>query len=144
MYNYLNYGIEGVHYRVVDGKYVHFLEDAEERRETEVRPLVSLMGIENRTLVPEGDPLRTKSEALTADNLRILAENPAEGVVSETLAERSDELNAIIRDATYRFIPGMTDEDGFRREIDRWMSSGGEKVIEEINAAVLKVDAPPS
>ncbi|PDO10938.1 MAG: peptide ABC transporter substrate-binding protein [Candidatus Reconcilbacillus cellulovorans] len=132
--NYLHYGIEGIHYRVVDGR-VQEIEGTEERREAEVRPLLSLIGLDNRSLEPGGNPLKMKSEALTADNLRFLVPNPAESLVSETWLERRDELDGIIRDATFRFILGQLDENGFDAAVSAWRNAGGDRVIEEINAA---------
>lgn len=135
MYNLLNYGIEGVHYRVVDGQYVEFLEGASELKEREVRPLVSLMGMGKPSLKPYGDPLKARSDALNEDNLSIAVRNPAAALESETLSNQGEELRSLIEEATYLFILGKLDEDGFREAVDRWRSAGGDRAIREINEA---------
>ncbi|TXK80400.1 hypothetical protein [Paenibacillus sp. N3.4] len=42
IYNYLNYGIEGRHYRFVVDSHIEFIPGAAELRESEVRPLTSI------------------------------------------------------------------------------------------------------
>jgi putative aldouronate transport system substrate-binding protein len=133
MWNLMNLGIEDVHYRVVEGSYYEFMEEASLLRELEVRPLISLVGLEAGTLKAYGDPLREKFERLTEDNSSILLHDPTESLSSQTFTEKGYELRSMIDDATYSFILGMMDERGFQLEVERWLRSGGEQIIREYN-----------
>jgi putative aldouronate transport system substrate-binding protein len=133
IWNLMNLGIEDVHYRVVEDHYYEFMKEASMLREQEVRPLISLVGLEVNTLKAYGDPLREKFERLTEDNSSILLHDPTESLHSQTFTDKGYELRSMIDDATYSFILGLIDEKGFQMEVERWLRSGGEQIINEFN-----------
>jgi putative aldouronate transport system substrate-binding protein len=49
--------------------------------------------------------------------------------------ENGTNLNLITSDATTQFITGAIDEAGWNAAVERWLSSGGEDVIAEYQAA---------
>ncbi|TMV17802.1 extracellular solute-binding protein [Paenibacillus thermoaerophilus] len=138
VFNLLKVGIEGVHYKLLgDGKYEE-IPEAKDAREQEVRPLDSIIGLDLTNLKVANDPLREKYEALTIDNAKMVVANPAEALDSPTFTTRGTELKKIIDDATIKFIMGNIDEAGFQAEVEKWKKNGGDKIIEEINAAYAK------
>ena len=47
-------------------------------------------------------------------------------------------LDKIIEDARIQFIVGQIDEEQLKAQWDLWSKSGGDKVIEEVNAVYAK------
>ncbi|WP_246067620.1 extracellular solute-binding protein [Paenibacillus koleovorans] len=135
VFNLMKLGVENTHYKVVGGNSFENIAAANDAREVEVRPLDSLVGMDRTALKAANDPLREKYEALTLDNNKIVVPNPAEAFDSPTLTQRGTELRKIIDDATFKFISGAIDEAAFKAEVEKWKKSGGDKIIEEINAA---------
>ncbi|TPE69793.1 extracellular solute-binding protein [Halalkalibacterium halodurans] len=133
VYNLMAYGIEDVHYETIDGEYFERIEENLDDWAAEVQPLVSLVAREMNYLKAYGDPLYEEYERLTEDNNEIIVTNPAEPLFSPTYTERGTELQKIIDDATYKYILGELDEDGFEAEVERWLTNGGESIIEELN-----------
>ncbi|MNI98578.1 Lipoprotein LipO precursor [compost metagenome] len=64
--------------------------------------------------------------------------NPAGNLLSTTQAEKGTELQKLITDATYKFILGTIDEQGFAKEVDKWRKGGGDKIMEELNEQYQK------
>ncbi len=137
-HDYLNLGIEGVHYKKPTPDSFELIAEADEAREIDVRPLQSLQGFYKETLQPAGDELRALNEQLNDDNANFAVANPAEPLESQTWAERGNELTKIINDALYKYLMGDIDEAGWNKEVERWKAAGGDKVIEEYNAAYAK------
>lgn len=44
-------------------------------------------------------------------------------------------MKKIIDDATYKFILGDISEDQFQKDVEKWKSNGGNKIIEEYEAS---------
>jgi putative aldouronate transport system substrate-binding protein len=112
------------------------------RSNAEVLPLNSLLvsTVNNPNLYKRDpvsiDPLLAEANTLIEDNATMLIENPTVGLSSNTYDARNVELDFIINNATYNFILGKIDEDGFRQEIDSWMQKGGSDVIQELEDAL--------
>lgn len=135
--NLLYWGIEGEHYNVVDGKAIP-IED-QGKIDREVKPYNTIeVGEADTNGRYEGKyeyaPMQ-KANELFADNDNYLVLDPTVTLDSETFSRDKDRLTQIITDATYQFMLGDIDEVGFDKAIDRWLSEGGSKVIEEYNAA---------
>ena len=43
----------------------------------------------------------------------------------------SSSINQIIQDASIKFVSGALDESGFLAEVERWRTTGGDKVAQE-------------
>ncbi|MNU08230.1 Lipoprotein LipO precursor [compost metagenome] len=65
--------------------------------------------------------------------------NPALSIQSQTLTEKSGELDKIKNDARLKYILGEIDDAGWKKEIDKWMKAGGEKGMVELNAEYAKL-----
>ncbi|ACT00462.1 extracellular solute-binding protein [Paenibacillus sp. JDR-2] len=139
--NLMKYGLEGRHY-ALEGKEVLLPVKSEQLRISEVSPLYSLMiaDLSNPNLmkVAQEDPLLALAEKLTVDNEKFIVKDPAANLESVTFDEHSEELNKIITDATYHYILGQIDWNGFNQEIERWKRSGGEQIIEEFTQSYFE------
>ncbi|WP_159887238.1 extracellular solute-binding protein [Paenibacillus puerhi] len=139
IFRYTQLGIEGTHYKSIDGKFYELIAAADTVRDVDVRPLASLQAIlPSNVLKPANDPLREKNIKLNEDNESFIVPSPIEALESATFSEKGNELRKIIDDATLKFILGQIDEDGFQKHVENWRKQGGDKVMEEYNAAYAK------
>ncbi|WP_281888499.1 extracellular solute-binding protein [Paenibacillus sp. YYML68] len=132
--NLMRYGLEGVHY-VAEGDKVVLPAETSRLRSSEVNALYPLMLADlsnpNVKSIARNEPLTELAEQLVKDNESFIVKDPVLGLESKTYDERSGELTKIISDATYNYILGNLDEQGFRGEIEKWKRSGGSQVIQE-------------
>lgn len=128
-------GVEGVHYKKVDENTIEFLPESSDLRTNEVNPWSNVLrfAIFDVYKVKQTDALVQKQKDLIADNKSIAVMNPAANLLSTTQAEKGTELQKLITDATYKFILGTIDEQGFNKEVEKWSKGGGDKIIEELN-----------
>lgn len=137
--NLMKYGFEGRHYRTENGMVI-LPEETSQLRVNEVNPLYSLMiaDISNPNImeVAQKEHLTQIAEQLSKDNEAFLVDDPTVRLSSPTYDEKSAELSTIISDATYNYILGRIDAEGFHQEIERWKQSGGQVVIREFEEAL--------
>ncbi|MFO6498313.1 MULTISPECIES: extracellular solute-binding protein [Bacillus] len=131
--NLMLYGIEGVHYEKKGTRQYHRKQENYHLWEADIQPLQQLIGVNRQALKSAEDPLRAKNEKLEEDNRKIAVLNPAEPLYSATQTERGTELKKIIDDATFQFILGEIDENGFQQAVDKWEERGGAEIIKELN-----------
>lgn len=133
--NLMRYGFERRHHNVQDGK-VYLPEELYALRASEVNALHALMiaDLSNPNLldVANSEPLTELAEQLSEDNEKFLVEDPTVALDSVTYDERGAELAKIIDDATYNYILGHLDEEGFWNEVERWRERGGNQIKEEL------------
>lgn len=136
--NLMMYGFEGRHYYTENGKVI-LPEETSQLRVNEVNPLYTLVisDIGNKHImeVAKKEHLTYIAEQLSKDNESFLVEDPTIQLSSPTFDEKNAELSAIIGDATYNYILGHMDAEGFRQEIEHWKLSGGETIIREFAAS---------
>lgn len=139
--NLMKYGFEGRHY-TMEGNRVILPNESLELRASELSVIYTLMiaDISNPNImkVSKQDPLTETAERLSEDNEKFITRDPTVGLKSNTYDEKNVELYKIISDATYNYIIGQLGEEGFNQEIERWNSSGGNKVIEEYTKAYFE------
>lgn len=143
--NLMVYGFEGRHY-LLDGEGKVILpEETSQLRVFEVNPLYSLMiadiGNKNIMEVAQKEQLTALADQLSQDNEQFLVDDPAVRLTSATYDEKNAELSAIIVDATYNYILGNIDADGFAGEVEKWQASGGSMIIQEYTEAEAKARA---
>lgn len=138
--NMMFWGIEGTHYTVVDGKAK--AGDNQELTEREVKGFKdSVIGEPETNGMYEGFhdlPARIHAEQLVIENEKIAVADPTAALDSVTFTEKGVELQEIIKDATYKYIYGSIDKAGFDKAVEDWKKRGGDKMIEEYNAAYKK------
>ena len=76
--------------------------------------------------------VKDKAERLIYDNESFLIYDPSAPLESPMYNEIGVRLNERIRDATYQFMLGMIDEQGFEAEIDRWLEEGAGRLSRNI------------
>ncbi|MBD2868195.1 extracellular solute-binding protein [Paenibacillus arenilitoris] len=138
--NMMYWGKEGVHYTIQDGK-AKAGED-QELTEREVKGFKdSVIGEPETNGMLEGFhdlPARIHAEQLVLENEKIAVPDPTAPLDSATFTEKGTELQEIIKDATYKYMYGSIDKAGFDKAVEDWKKRGGDKIIEEFNAAYKK------
>ncbi|MGF7031049.1 putative aldouronate transport system substrate-binding protein [Paenibacillus mucilaginosus] len=132
--NLMKYGIEGRQFTLENGTYK---PTQDPKAKAEVTDGNQFMILQNE-VVNYGTELEKLSTKLFQDNATIALANPAAPFISNTEIEKGKELSKIIADATVKFIMGAVDEAGWKQAVDKWLQSGGTKVIEEFNAEYAK------
>ncbi|MEF2965451.1 extracellular solute-binding protein [Paenibacillus sp. M1] len=135
--NVMYWGIEGVHYTVVDGK-AKAAEDKEliEREVKGFKDSVIGESETNGMYEPYNElPGRIHAEELILENVKVGVADPTAALDSPTYMEKGVELQQIITDATYQYMYGQIDKAGFEKAVEDWMNRGGAKIVEEYNAA---------
>ncbi|MFB9274740.1 extracellular solute-binding protein [Cohnella cellulosilytica] len=132
--NLMKYGLEGRHYEVEENK-VRLPKESQEMRNNEVSVIYTLMIADlsnpNIMKIGEQDELTALAERLSEDNEKFIVRDPTVGLKSDTYDEKGGELYKIVSDATYNYILGHLDEEGFKRETERWKNAGGRDIIKE-------------
>lgn len=130
-------GIEGVHHEM-DGNVSERID--EDLWQQEVQPFASSRPKEIGYDLVTGDELKHYSDQLILENEEIAVLNPAYSLESLTFTSQGSELSVIIEDATYQYILGDIDMDGFDAAVERWYSSGGQQIVEEYEAAWAEIN----
>ncbi|WP_084821995.1 extracellular solute-binding protein [Bacillus sp. SA1-12] len=132
MHTLFEWGIEGMHYELVDGKPVP-IEGSDLHNEV-ILPYQLPLGIvpaEVNALKGELTPLETKELEIPKENEPFAIHNPAVNLISDTQSEKGSQLNTIIEDANTKYIMGEIDADEWKEQIKNWRSSGGDQIAEE-------------
>lgn len=130
--DFMQWGLEGVHYKMDNGKPTKIDEARYQKEINILRRLkphtMSEMADGNNS--PEVDKVfaffKEKEDKVVAD--------PSMAYISDTYAERGSELTKIIEDARIKYIMGMIDGDGWNKAIEEWRKKGGDKIIEEFTS----------
>lgn len=135
--NLVQWGVEGEHYTVEDGFAV--IDDDQDKIQKEVFAY-NMLGIgepetNGRYESRHSYEPRQKAEELILENDNHLIHDPTITLDSETYVRDGERLQEIINDATYNYMLGEIDEAGFEKQIEKWKSEGGSKIIEEFNAS---------
>ncbi|NHN30466.1 extracellular solute-binding protein [Paenibacillus agricola] len=139
MADLLEWGIQGKHYDIKDGKAVRTNQDA---FDNEVGfpykfPLETIPVTKIRT---EGvlDPMTKLQIQLEEDNDKYAVMDPTIVLISATWAQKGQELMQILVDAKVKFIMGKIDESGWKAAIDKYKSAGGDQTAKEYAEAYAK------
>jgi len=135
--NLMFWGIENVHYTVVDGEAKP--SDDKELTEREVKGFKdSVIGepeTNGRYEALNELEARILAEQLIIENAKVAIHDPTAALDSATYAEKATELQELITDATYKYIYGSIDRAGYDAAIEDWKKRGGQQMIDEFNAA---------
>ncbi|MCC5895968.1 MAG: extracellular solute-binding protein [Alkalibacterium sp.] len=137
VYIMMTSGIEGVHHEM-DGNTSNRIN--EDLWQQEVQPFASSRPKEIGYDLVTGDELKLYSDNLILENEEIAVLNPAYSLESTTFTSQGSELSVIIEDATYQYILGDIDLDGFEAAVERWYQSGGQQIVEEYEAAWAEIN----
>lgn len=139
MADLLEWGIEGKHYEITEGKAVRTNQEA---FDNEISfpykyPLVTVPLTEIKT-PGDLDPISQKVIEVEKDNEQYAVQDPSMVLLSDTWAEKGAELTQILTDAKVRFIMGRIDENGWRQEVAKFKNAGGDAVAEEYAEAAVQ------
>jgi putative aldouronate transport system substrate-binding protein len=133
--NMMKYGIEGKQYTIENGTYN---QNPDAKLRAEILDGNQFMILQDQ-VVNYGTELEKLSTKLFQDNATIVLANPAAPFISNTEIEKGKELSKIIADATVKFIMGGMNEADWNQAVDKWLQSGGSKIIEEFNVEYAKL-----
>lgn len=134
--NLMNYGIEGRHYTIGSDGYVTVVDDATLTKEFAdlnqfATSFVPDVGLKKAYATKTAEDV----DKVYLDNENYVVGNPAEPLVSDTYSRKGPQLDDIISGANTKFIVGQLDEAGYKAELERWKTQGGNDYIKEINEA---------
>ena len=130
MQDFLAYGYEGEHYRVLpDGRAEMTNQEAKTKEFGSFGQLEINYAKNVRPAVRE--PLREKIDQMVIDNDPYGLVNIASAYMSDTYTALGSILDQIIYDARDLYIAGRIDLPQFQAMINNWRAQGGDKVIEE-------------
>ncbi|NOU92257.1 extracellular solute-binding protein [Paenibacillus sp. LMG 31456] len=137
--NIFEWGIQGVHYSVDNGKAKRTPEQ-DTKYASEVIHLQQALQVADgsRAMPGEFDKYTTKYKAAKKAVEKNLVINPAAAYITPTLVSKGSELNKIITDGRVKYIMGELDEKGWKDILDKWTKAGGDKVIEELSQEYAK------
>ncbi|WP_261304781.1 extracellular solute-binding protein [Paenibacillus andongensis] len=133
----LNYGLEGTHYKVEDGKLVTLILQTDP-----MAPDINNKGINQLLssipyIVPDmfkpSTPLRAKAVDVQKANEKIIVVNPGEPFTTATYTQKGAQLDQIVEDARTKFIVGKIDEAGYKADMELWKKSGGDAYTKEMS-----------
>ncbi|MFH5182506.1 sugar ABC transporter permease [Paenibacillus sp. TAB 01] len=137
--NIFEWGLEGVHYTMQNGKPTRTPEQLD-KYNTEVVQLEQTLQVSDGSRAMAGDVepnVKKYKDAKKAVEGNLIA-NPAAAYTSDTWNQKSAELNKIVNDARIKYIMGELDEAGWKRALDSWSKAGGDKVTQEFNDQYAK------
>jgi len=143
MSNLFHWGVEGVHYEVVDGKAVMLEVDSDdpgiEIGAAYGAPLATLAPATNA--IP-GDlkELQALEAKLNGENVQFGIADPTLPLISETYLEQGAQLETILTDAHIKFVMGSITEEQWKNEVNNWLERGGAKIIAEYEEAYAKAN----
>lgn len=138
MANLTHYGVEGVDYKVTDGKAEtldqdHFNNNV--KMFTNGLPVDQTGGNEMPALKR---PLVEEADKIIKENDKYLVKDPTATLFSQTYADKGADLDQIMKDANIKFISGNIDEAAWNTAVEQWKKNGGNQVITEFTAEYKK------
>ena len=139
-----NYGLQDKHFKLeADGNLTRSHDATLNQDYRALNQLVSYT-----EYAPNTDPYVTlneteiyyKQQETIKNNEQYAVSDPTAGILgdSEEYTKNGVALDKIIEDARIQFIVGQIDEEQLKAQWDLWSKSGGDKVIEEVNAVYAK------
>ena len=125
----LQWGIEGTHHRLEEGKAIKGEAFGLEKLNGGYRYIGS--NILYHGTQPKLTPFEAKLTEAVQENESIAVFNPVQPYISKTYSTKGSDLDKIIEDAYVKFIMGQIDESGWEKAIESWQKNGGTQVIEE-------------
>ncbi len=139
--NLMNYGIEGIHYTVEDGQFaVKNTDDALVKEYNDLNQFATNI-VANGLTTKYAVPVAEKIDQVYAENKNWVVANPVEPYISETYSTKGPQLDAIMAEANTKFIVGQISEADWDAQVERWLSQGGQGVIDDYNEAYKNDDS---
>ncbi|WP_274652818.1 extracellular solute-binding protein [Paenibacillus humicola] len=132
------WGVEGTHYTVQDGKAKRTPAQAD--LYNSLIPVRTMLRISDGKGAMEGavDPIIAKYTAAQDAVMDDLVLNPASKYISDTMLKKGSDLDQLINDARIKYIMGELNADGWKDALEAWRKAGGDQVIQEMNEQYAK------
>lgn len=136
---YLAVGVEGLHYeRDAEGKIIVPISDemtALRKADGSSEVFASMFPRRVQSL-DYGQGLTSVQQitAVSIANEKYAVADTSVGYMDSELQSVQTQIATIISDARVKFIMGQLDEAGFKAEVQRWLSEGGQDIIDNVNA----------
>jgi putative aldouronate transport system substrate-binding protein len=127
----LQFGIEGMHYKMVDGK-VTVTAEQSKQMVADSQDLGQLKTLDLYDF-PVSDPLKERIAKAFSDMEKIAVPNPTVPLQSPTQSKLGAQLDKIWQDAQIKFIMGASNENEYKQSIEQWRKQGGDKIIAEFS-----------
>ncbi|MDO4326113.1 MAG: extracellular solute-binding protein [bacterium] len=136
MQDMTTYGIEGIHYEVKDGKREMIFNEGANKNQLDV-DLGDIGQILMTAPYVRRDSDNEVQEALydtIEARMGYCVADASIGLQSDTYDDLGSDLDAIMMDASVKFVLGSLDEAGYWKEYENWKKRGGDDVIKEFTA----------
>ena len=135
----LQYGLEGTNYTIEDGVYKHVKIEGTEEDDTtnniyyaDLNQLMTFISGNDMPIeIPYASEAAERVDEVIEENIAYTVPDPSAPYVSNTYSLKGTMLDAIMSEATTKFITGDITEDQWKSEIERWRAQGGDDVIAE-------------
>lgn len=140
--NLMNYGIEGLTYTIDADGFAVVTEDTTLTKYFADLNQFSPGVVEYPNALKKKyvSPVAKDIEVVQKDNESYVVPNPAEAIVSDTYSRKGPQLDSIITSANTKFIVGQLDEAGYKAELERWKTQGGNEYVKEVNEEYKKIE----
>lgn len=139
--NLMNYGLLGTHYTIDEEGFAVKNEDENLQKEyndlNQFATNIVGEGLKTRYTVE----VAKKIDQVYEENREWVVANPVEPYISDTYSTKGPQLDAIMAEANTKFIVGQIDEAGWDAQVERWLSQGGQGVIDDYNEAYKADDS---
>jgi len=139
--NLFYWGIDGVHYEMVDGKRAR-TDATNAMYKKEISNFLSV-GVFQQDFTSAANKVTLGAMSgfagleieLHKELAKVAIPNVTAPFLSETYTKEGAELSKIWQDGVFQFIMGNIDEKGWNDLKDQWLKRGGQKIIDEYTAA---------
>jgi putative aldouronate transport system substrate-binding protein len=139
MADLLEWGIQGKHYDVKDGKAVRTNQDAYDNQVAfPYKWPLRVVPTDNIKTPGDMDPVTKRQFEVEDLNGKYAVADPTMTLISKTWNERGNELLQILNDAKVKFVMGKIDENGFKAAVEQFKKAGGDQVAKEYAEAYAK------
>lgn len=134
--NLIHWGFEGVQYRMVDG-HPERIPDAPMGAPANSHFLECGKGFE-KVMQAKPNEITLRFQKYLLENEKNATMDQSLPFYSKTMVEKGSEIKALVQAAKIKFVMGQIDEAGFREEVNRWHSQGGDEILKELAAEYAK------
>jgi putative aldouronate transport system substrate-binding protein len=139
MIDLLEWGIQGKHYDLKDGKAVRTNQTAYDN-EVGFPYKYPLETVPANNIKTPGEvaPIVQRQLEIENENNQYALADPTMVLISPTWTEKGQELMQILNDAKVKFVMGKIDENGWKAAVEQYKKAGGDKVAQEYAEAYAK------
>ncbi|MBD7910761.1 extracellular solute-binding protein [Clostridium cibarium] len=128
----LNNGVEGVHYKMENGKYVP-TTDKTLKAQLDAYSQLSTNTPNYKIMKPlKGNNLEAQRNDIMEKGKDKAVFNPTASLISDVYSKKGAQLQNIMADARIKYIAGQIDKKGYQDAINLWLSTGGQEYMDEL------------